>query len=221
MEANEGKDTKNELKIIVIGNSNTGKTSFVNKWTKGTFTDFYKATVVSEFSYKIFQYKEKFYRIQLWDLAGQDQNTHITKIFSKNSHGCIVLCDITNKDTLKDTLKWKESVDESTRFIDGEILPSVLVQNKIDLVEEDALKDEEEIKKFAEENKFIGYYRTSVKMGVWVDECIEFLISNILERIAKCSKQGENPLQTDRQNLVLEHKKSNEQSKNSGMGGCC
>ena len=221
MEANEGKDTKNELKIIVIGNSNTGKTSFVNKWTKGTFTDFYKATVVSEFSYKIFQYKEKFYRIQLWDLAGQDQNTHITKIFSKNSHGCIVLCDITNKDTLKDTLKWKESVDESTRFIDGEILPSVLVQNKIDLVEEDALKDEEEIKKFAEENKFIGYFRTSVKMGVGVDECMEFLISNILERIAKCSKQGENPLQTDRQNLVLEHKKSNEQSKNSGMGGCC
>ena len=221
MEANEGKDTKNELKIIVIGNSNTGKTSFVNKWTKGTFTDFYKATVVSEFSYKIFQYKEKFYRIQLWDLAGQDQNTHITKIFSKNSHGCIVLCDITNKDTLKDTLKWKESVDESTRFIDGEILPSVLVQNKIDLVEEDALKDEEEIKKFAEDNKYIGYFRTSVKMGIGVDECMEFLISNILERIAKCSKQGENPLQTDRQNLVLEHKKSNEQSKNSGMGGCC
>ena len=221
MDTNEGKDIKNEIKIIIIGNSNTGKTSFVNKWTKGTFTDFYKATVVSEFSHKIYQHKDKFYRIQLWDLAGQDQNTHITKIFSKNSHGCIVLCDITNKDTLKDTLKWKESVDESTRFIDGEILPSVLVQNKIDLVEEDALKDEEEIKKFAEENKFIGYYRTSVKMGVGVDECMEFLISNILERIAKCSKQGENPLQTDRQNLVLEHKKSNEQSKNSGMGGCC
>ena len=222
MEANEGKDTKNELKIIVIGNSNTGKTSFVNKWTKGTFTDFYKATVVSEFSYKIFQYKEKFYRIQLWDLAGQDQNTHITKIFSKNSHGCIVLCDITNKDTLKDTLKWKESVDESTRFIDGEILPSVLVQNKIDLVEEDALKDEEEIKKFAEENKFIGYYRTSVKMGVGVDECMEFLITNILERITKCSVEGKNPLEKDRQNLVLEHKKIIDQNNpNKATGGCC
>ena len=63
MDTDEAKNTKNELKIIVIGNSNTGKTSFVNKWTKGTFTDFYKATVVSEFSYKIFQYKEKFYRI--------------------------------------------------------------------------------------------------------------------------------------------------------------
>ena len=222
MDANEGKEIKSELKIIVIGNSNTGKTSFVNKWTKGTFTDFYKATVVSEFSYKVFQYKDKYYRIQLWDLAGQDKNTHITKIFSKNSHGCLVLCDITNKETLNDTLKWKESVDESTRFIDGEILPSVLVQNKIDLVDEETLKDEEEIKKFAEDNKFIGYFRTSVKMGVGVDECMEFLITNILERIEKCSPEGKNPLEQDRKNLVLEHKKVNElNNENSKRGGCC
>ena len=222
MDTTEGKEITNELKIIVIGNSNTGKTSFVNKWTKGTFTDNYKATVVSEFSFKVFQFKDKYYRIQLWDLAGQDKNTHITKIFSKDSHGCLVLCDITNKETLSDTLKWKESVDESARFIDGEIIPSVLVQNKIDLVDEDALKDEEEIKKFAEDNKYIGYFRTSVKMGIGVDECMEFLITNILERIEKCSKVGKNPLEKDRQNLVLEHKKIIEQNNsNKKMGGCC
>ena len=222
MDTTEGKEITNELKIIVIGNSNTGKTSFVNKWTKGTFTDNYKATVVSEFSFKVFQFKDKYYRIQLWDLAGQDKNTHITKIFSKDSHGCLVLCDITNKETLNDTLKWKESVDESARFIDGDIIPSVLVQNKIDLVDEDSLKDEEEIKKFAEDNKYIGYFRTSVKMGIGVDECMEFLITNILERIEKCSKEGKNPLEKDRQNLVLEHKKIIEQNNsNKKMGGCC
>ena len=222
MDSTEGKEINSELKIIVIGNSNTGKTSFVNKWTKGTFTDNYKATVVSEFSFKVFQFKDTYYRIQLQDLAGQDKNTHITKIFSKNSHGCIVLCDITNKETLNDTLKWKESVDESARFIDGEIIPSVLVQNKIDLVDEESLKDEEEIKKFAEDNKYIGYFRTSVKMGIGVDECMEFLITNILERIEKCSKEGKNPLEKDRQNLVLEHKKIIEQNNsNKKMGGCC
>ena len=222
MDTTEGKEITNELKIIVIGNSNTGKTSFVNKWTKGTFTDNYKATVVSEFSFKVFQFKDKYYRIQLWDLAGQDKNTHITKIFSKDSHGCLVLCDITNKETLNDTLKWKESVDESARFIDGEIIPSVLVQNKIDLVDEESLKDEEEIKKFAEDNKYIGYFRTSVKMGIGVDECMEFLITNILERIEKCSKEGKNPSEKDRQNLVLEHKKIIEQNNsNKKMGGCC
>jgi Ras-related protein Rab-7A len=64
------KNFRNDLKIIVIGNSGTGKTSFVNKWTKNSFSETYKATIVSEFGYKIFEYKGKFYRIQLWDLAG-------------------------------------------------------------------------------------------------------------------------------------------------------
>ena len=100
--------TKNELKIIVVGNSGTGKTSFVNKWTKNTFSENYKATIVSEFSYKIQEFKGKFYKIQLWDLAGQDQNTCITKIFSKDSHGCIVLSDITNPKSLEESIKYEE-----------------------------------------------------------------------------------------------------------------
>ena len=76
------KDTKNELKIIVVGNSGTGKTSFVNKWIKDTFEETYKATVVSEFSYKIVDYKDKSYKIQLWDLAGMDQNICITNFLN-------------------------------------------------------------------------------------------------------------------------------------------
>ena len=54
-----------------------------------------------------------------------------------------------------------------------------------------------------------------------MDECMEFLITNILERIEKCSKEGSsNPLEKDKQNLVLEHKKVAESSNNS-RGGCC
>ena len=34
--------------------------------------------------------------------AGQDKNTCITKIFSKNSHGCIIVCDITNKESIQE-----------------------------------------------------------------------------------------------------------------------
>ena len=90
---------RNDLKIIVIGSSGAGKTSFVNKWTKNVFPEDYKATVVSEFGFKIFEHEGKLYRIQLWDLAGQDKNAMVTKIFAKDAHGCVVMSDATNIQT--------------------------------------------------------------------------------------------------------------------------
>ena len=87
---------RSDLKIIVSGNSGTGKTSLVNKWTKNIFSEVYKATIVSEFGFKIFEKEGKLYRIQLWDLAGQDKNAMVTKIFAKDSHGCIIVSDATN-----------------------------------------------------------------------------------------------------------------------------
>ena len=60
MDLRNNNNTKNEIKIIVIGDSATDKTSFVNKWTKNIFSDQYKATIVSEFSFKVFEYKGKF-----------------------------------------------------------------------------------------------------------------------------------------------------------------
>ena len=90
---------RSDLKIIVIGTSGTGKTSFVNKWTKNIFNETYKATIVSEFGFKIFENEGKLYRIQLWDLAGQDKNAMVTKIFAKDAHGCVVMSDATNPQT--------------------------------------------------------------------------------------------------------------------------
>ena len=94
MEENESETT--DLKIIVIGKSGTGKTSYVNRWTKNIFSESYKATIVSEYGYKIYQHDGKLYRIQLWDIAGQDRNVKLTKTFAKKSHGCIVLSDAIN-----------------------------------------------------------------------------------------------------------------------------
>ena len=218
-----GKNTKNELKIIVVGNSGTGKTSFVNKWIKNTFDENYKATIVSEFSYKIFDYKDKSYKIQLWDLAGMDQNICITKIFSKDSHGCIVLSDITDPKTLDISIKWKNTVDETVRFLDGSNIPSILIRNKVDLLEnEDNNDDEEQMKEFCEKNNFLRYYKTSAKTGINIDEAMNFLISTIIDKMESLTQSGSNPFEKDRKSMVLQSSKHTENSKeNSGIGGCC
>lgn len=64
------KEIKGDLKIVVIGNAGTGKTSFVNKWTKNKFSEDYKATVISDYGFKILDIEGQIYRIQIWDLAG-------------------------------------------------------------------------------------------------------------------------------------------------------
>ena len=61
------------------------------------FSDDYKATIVSEYGFKIYEHNGKYYRIQLWDIAGQDRNAKLTKTFAKDSHGAIVMCDATNR----------------------------------------------------------------------------------------------------------------------------
>ena len=91
---------RSDLKIIVIGSSGAGKTSYVNKWTKNVFLEEYKSTIVSEFGFKVFENEGKLYRIQLWDLAGQDKNS--AKIFAKDSHGFIIVSDATKPESLEE-----------------------------------------------------------------------------------------------------------------------
>ena len=88
-----------DLKIIVVGNSATGKSNIVTKWTENIFRDTYKQTLVSEFGSKIFENEGKSYRIQLWDISGQDKEHSTTKIFAQNAHGCIIVSDAINVKT--------------------------------------------------------------------------------------------------------------------------
>ena len=80
-----------DLKIVIIGNSAVGKSSFRKRWTENTFSNDTKRTKVSDFGFKIYEYNGKLFRIQLWDLASQDKNGSVTKIFPKDAHGCVIV----------------------------------------------------------------------------------------------------------------------------------
>ena len=92
--------SKLDLKIIIVGKYNTGKTSFCRMWLKNEFPDEYKATINTDFNYKITEYKGNYYKTQIWDIGGQDRYIGMTKILSKNAHGCIIFSDITDKRSL-------------------------------------------------------------------------------------------------------------------------
>ena len=195
-----------DLKIVVVGNSGTGKTSFCKRWINDEFDNTYKATVLSDFSYKVYEFEGNYYKIQFWDIAGQDKNIYTSKVFTKNAHGCILLSDLTNPDTLKVTIKWKNSIDENSRFIDGDYLPSLLVQNKVDLITDENLKEPSEEEKFVNDNKFNGFFRTSCLNGNGIHEVIDFIIKNIIERLEAHSKSTNTPFDnTNRTSIVVQN----------------
>ena len=61
---------KEMIKILIIGNSYTGKTSVVNRFVQNKFDEHYKATVACDFSMKIIKIEDTELRLQLWDLVG-------------------------------------------------------------------------------------------------------------------------------------------------------
>lgn len=218
---NQKLSIRTDLKLIVIGCSGAGKTSFVQRWIKGEFENTYKPTVISEFQYKIFECRGNSYRIQLWDIGGQDKSPTMAKIFTRDSHGCIVVCDISRKETFEETMQWKKIVNDESAFIDGDKLPFILIQNKIDLIKDnnDYLNYiTNETKKMAEDNKFIGYYLTSVKENINVEEPINYLIDNIIERLEKFNDEG-NIIFTSNKGRDT-YKLDKEKNKNK-KEGCC
>lgn len=65
-----------------------------------------KPTIISEFYYKIFELNGKFSKIQLWEMAGQDQNICVIKIFSKDVN-VIMFYNTINEKFMVDYLRWK------------------------------------------------------------------------------------------------------------------
>ena len=210
---------RTDLKILVVGHSGTGKTSFVRRWTKDEFKEKYQATIVSEFGFKIHESKGSLYRIQLWDIGGQDKSPSMAKIFSRDSHGCVIISDSTDLKTLEDTLNWQKLVSDETNFIDGGKLPFILVQNKVDLIEsrEDFETIENETKNICEMNNFEKYFMTSVKQNVNVEEAMSFLIDKIIERLEKHAESGNIIFNEQKKRDTIRIRNSNVNDKKS----CC
>ena len=56
---------------MLIGSSGVGKSNILSRYTKNTFTEVPKTTVGVEFASKKVVIKDKIFKIQIWDTAGQ------------------------------------------------------------------------------------------------------------------------------------------------------
>ena len=173
------KNQNRDLKIIIVGDSGTGKTSFVNKYILNRFADTYQATIATQFSSKILEIDGITYRLQFWDIAGQDRSVTTTNIFCKNTNGVVLCCEINDKNTLNNTIIWKNSIEQN---IDVTNVPMIIIQNKCDLLGSELEYNNgiEELKEFTERNGIKNCFRTSAMTGFGIQESMEYLIQEII-----------------------------------------
>ncbi|KAG1714137.1 Ras-related protein Rab-7L1 [Nymphon striatum] len=161
--------TEKLFKVIIIGDPTVGKTSFVQRYVNDAFKGEYKGTVGVDFALKVIKWSEtETVKLQLWDIAGQERFTWMTRVYYKDAHGCIIMFDLTNRHSFLNTLKWKKDVDSKCQLENGKPIPCILLANKCDLAHIQV--EQSDIETFYKDHNFIGWTEISVKNGSMIDD---------------------------------------------------
>ena len=174
---NVKKQTYN-LKIIVLGDISVGKTSVIQRYITNTFTEEHKTTISCEFKKKPLEIDaDTNANLQIWDTAGEEKFMSVTKQFYTDSHGAMIVYDLTKKETFLKLNKWIKDVKEKA-LKDVVIM---IVGNKSDLISEE-VELGDELKPFKENYE---YQEVSAKAGTNVALAFE----NLTNQIIKVQKQ--------------------------------
>lgn len=96
----------NIYKIIIVGDANVGKTSFLNKYIRNNFNEKVNSTIGTDFFFKTIEYDKKYYKLRLWDTAGQERFKAITTSFFHSTHCALFCFDLSRFKTLHNIKKW-------------------------------------------------------------------------------------------------------------------
>eukprot|EP00727_Mastigamoeba_balamuthi_P006404 m51a1_g2384 putative centrin-1 (408) ;mRNA; r:706862-709379 len=166
-------------KVCVVGESGCGKTSILQRYIHGTFTDKFKTTIGVDFVVKVLKWSENTtLRLQFWDIAGQERFGHMTPMYYRGASGAFLVYDITSPASFEYVPKWKADLDNQLSSSDY-LLPVVLLANKCDL---DCSVDKAKMDEFCKQYGFVGWFMTSAKDGINVKEAVEALVRAILEK---------------------------------------
>ena len=83
-------------KVIVIGEVATGKSALIKRYVHNFFGSkaHYRATLGVDFQLKILKFNEDLdIRLQLWDIAGQERFSSMTRAYYKGAVGAIIVFD--------------------------------------------------------------------------------------------------------------------------------
>ncbi|CAG2115318.1 unnamed protein product, partial [Medioppia subpectinata] len=150
--------------IVIVGNGVVGKSSMIQRFCRGIFSNEYKKTLGVDFMERMIRVKSENIRLMLWDTAGQEEFDAITKAYYRDRQSFLSI------------EKWKKKVE----FECGDI-PMAIVHNKIDLSHQSVVR-REEVDSLVKRHHW-KLFRTSVKDNLNVENVFHFLAESYINSI--------------------------------------
>ena len=161
------------INILVIGDKNTGKTSFLKLLKENKFSDKYEATKEDEESYdkKIVINKNNIHMNIL-----VCNNLNKKEILNSNKDYYLLFYDITNMNTLEFIEKiYLENFINKLQIIENKLSNIILIGNKIDLKQDDIIYNKME--NFCNQNN-LSHYEISTKNNIGINEFSNLIVEN-------------------------------------------
>lgn len=168
------------FKIVVIGDAAVGKTSLITKFTQNTFQEDYIQTIGAQLSSYEDEANGDKIELFFWDIAGQDTFHFLRPAFYQGSRAAIIVYSLEDSNHGKRSFEHVDEWHEDIKMHCGD-LPTILLGNKVDLVDKKKLK-EKKVLKLVNKRGFLGYYKTSAKTGEGVIEAFQVLIKELYNK---------------------------------------
>ena len=172
------------FKVLLLGNSNVGKSSLFLRFVDDIWNDTFVPTIGVDFKIKTFDIDEQRIKMQIWDTAGQERFKNIIASYYRGAHGILLIYDVTDKDSFKNLSNWLIEIEKNS----SKNVLKVLIGNKTDL-EEKRVISYNQAKEFAD-SYGLKYIETSAKKNLNVNEAFatlgrELMLASEDKRIVK------------------------------------
>ncbi|KAH3761547.1 Rab GTPase [Pelomyxa schiedti] len=162
------------IKMVILGDMNTGKTALVTRLVRDEWTEFSETTVgASFFAHKMFV-DGRAIKLEIWDTAGQERYRSLAPMFFRGAAAALIVYSITEGPTLESVRTWIGQLQHGTA--DPNIVIAV-AGNKLDLGDShrEIPTQTARTQIFAVSDKII-FYECSAKTGqnvkqIFIDVC--------------------------------------------------
>ncbi|CAH3040033.1 unnamed protein product [Pocillopora meandrina] len=124
-----GNDVLTTLKILIIGESDVGKSSLLLRFTDDTFDPDIGSTIGVDFKVKTLTVDGNKAKLAIWDTAGQEHFRTLTPSYYWGAHGVILVYDTSSRETFEKLEEWLNEIEMYSTKKD---IIKMLVDNKID-----------------------------------------------------------------------------------------